>query len=171
VLVTSFQILPNASGIGFNSDQIDGLITEFFEFRFLQPVSSITAKLYDGHNLLGTHTVDLTQGGFPYNFFASPSSPLMWSAPTRISFASLQNRTIDGRVEVTIDSGTLDFETQFYRVGVGNTTGGGLTFYPWVRQTSQVVPEPSANHWFIFVGLVGVTFIGRSRVPLASCQC
>lgn len=84
-------------------------------------LQSLTAKLYNGNTLLGTYVSPYTDiigpfGGIYLGEWISSTSPnpgWAFGQATPIDFTSILNGSIDGRIVVTINSGSLQIDYPF----------------------------------------------------------
>jgi hypothetical protein len=97
----------------------------------------LTARLYNGATLLGTVTAPpypFTGNQYFESGFRSPSSPfnpssgLLADRMTTVDLTSLQNGTIQGRIEVTVSGGSISgFDTTHFVLYDAVGSGGGFT--------------------------------------------
>lgn len=120
----------------------------------IQPFTTRTSQLFNGNSLLGNYSSS-SFGNFTGNLalfaserWKSATSLFTLDNPTVIDFSSINNSSIDGRINFTIQTGQMNIDsTQIYiSLLKANKTSGG-TPIPGAEVTavnlqSQSVPEP-----------------------------
>jgi len=120
ILRYTFQTDPGAWG-ALAPDYLDLKLVSNGSFSPAEPLSVLTATLYDGNTLLGSYVSPFNT---PISTFigiqlgewissASPNPGFPFGFATVIDFTSILNGTIQGRIDVTISSGTLSFDFPF----------------------------------------------------------
>jgi hypothetical protein len=156
ILRYSFQTDPGAWGIQ-APDYLDLNLVSNGSFTPAEPLSVLTAMLYDGNTLLGTYVspynapisnfIGIQLGEWISSTSPNPGFPFGFA--TAIDFTSMLNGTIQGRIDVTISSGTLSFDFPFTAPDQNypqflRTTGAGSAFFSAgiVNVGVTLTPEP-----------------------------
>jgi hypothetical protein len=116
----TFETDPGAWGTQ-APDYLDLKLVSNGSFSPAEPLSVLTAMLYDGNTLLGTYVspydtpistfIGIQLGEWISSTSPNPGFPFGFATP--IDFTSMLNGTIQGRIDVTISSGTLSFDFPF----------------------------------------------------------
>jgi hypothetical protein len=123
------------------------------------PYSRITGTLYDGNRLLGEAWSTLGAGSTgPYSFHPLPTtwksagSPWdpFWFAPGLtpvVDFSTLWSGTIQGRIDVTIDSGSIVYDPSalYMRTTFATYSNGGSSIPPNPTITRITLIPPSGT--------------------------
>jgi len=114
----------------------------------LEPFTARVASVYDGDELLGTHTSDLFGNHVgllnldPSNVWTTPGNVYNFLDPAEIDFTSIQDGTIEGRVEYTVLTGAhdvpLDQISMSLGQGIGNATQIVVTPAPTITSITVV---------------------------------
>ena len=178
VLEYTFQTNPSAW---------DGTAPDFLELNLItngsfspaEPLSDLTVKLYDGNTLLGTYVSPFT--GPISNFMGltvgewvsatSPNSNFPFGQPTKVDFTSILDGTIQGRIDITISSGAMNFDFPFDGGTSENYPRLGyisapnvVTSRPGIVDTSvQITPEPGSIALLGSVVLLALGLRSRSK--------
>jgi PEP-CTERM motif len=129
-----------------------GLSTEAF--------GSVTVSLFDRDVLLGTYSSTVNGqltgnfGGIMSNFVSPTSTAASFPPPfppaTVIDFSSFVDRTIQGRIDVSIAAGSFDFGTARLNLGrsnPGGTVNSTIASNPIITSetlTPSATPEPGS---------------------------
>ena len=119
----------------------------------LQPYTQITGSLYNGNTLLGTSTSSVGAGYTgTYSFYPipttwkAPGSPWNFPAgdPATVDFTSILDGTINGRIDITINAGSIRFDLSKVALPVIQAAyaNGGQSVPPALTVTSvRIIPE------------------------------
>jgi hypothetical protein len=152
-------------------------LTAFDAFEFhpgLSPIDepvTYTVRLFDRGHLLGTYSGNI---GLAYDLgyppvaavFARPTSFFTRGNPTPIDFTTFNDGTIQGTVELTIDSGSFDVRRITDEFGLEQTysfkdIGAQATFG---ASSLEIVSTPEPGSLVLVLsGIVGVVVRRRTR--------
>jgi hypothetical protein len=124
-----------------------------------EPFGTFAASLYDGDTLLGTYQTavngETTAGALRvYAYFAAdgarwdvgPFGPI-----TTVDFSSIRDRSIAGRIRLSISSGLVNvafstLEVNLWKTQLNGSVAGNQRSHPTVRSVGigDPVPEPAA---------------------------
>ena len=117
----------------------------------IEPFTARVASVYDGDTLLGTHSSDLFGNHVgllnldPSNVWTTPGNIYVFLDPAEIDFTSIQDGTIKGRIEYTVQTGAHDVPLDQISMSLGQGLG----------QSSQFVVTPAPTITSITVVPVG----------------
>jgi hypothetical protein len=145
ILRVRFTTSPGSSPVPDTMDLHLGIV------QVLQAHTSRTGALFDGNTLLGSGT-STSFGGHvgalslqPARSWRSPTSLYTFENPAVADFTTIQNGTIDGRIDFTIQTGAMDINLANVRVSMGRATGPSsqLLSNPQPVLTSvEIIPIP-----------------------------
>ena len=133
--------------------------------------TSRTGALYDGNALLGSGT-STSFGGHvgalslqPARSWVSPTSPWSFDNPAVADFTVIQNGTIDGRIDFTIATGSMDINLANVRLTMGQGFSPNQALVvdppPTIASVEIIpVPEPAAMG---LAGFAAVALLRRQR--------
>lgn len=130
----------------------------------LSPCTSLSGTLYNGQTLLGTHVSDIFALYFRYNTgtlslcpavgWKSPASLFTYDNPAIIDFTSIQDGTINGRIDFRIQTGTMIINTNEIQIWTARADGGETSWssLPMPVITSiNVIPTPEPTTWLLLI--------------------
>lgn len=153
ILRVTFTVNPNWVG-----SSPDVLSLNFGIVNVLTPFTSRTAALYDGAALLGAHTNTLFGGHTgplslnPSNTFAEAGSPYTFLTPATVDFTTIQNGTIVGRIDFTIQTGAIDIPLNQVNISGMRANGpsSGTLVNPQPTTTSVTIVDPTTFTTYCF---------------------
>ncbi|MFN0105711.1 MAG: hypothetical protein ACKV2U_26945 [Bryobacteraceae bacterium] len=122
--------------------------------NIVQPHTRIIGSIFNGETLLGTSQCTISAGRTgTYSFyplpatFKSPGSP--WNfpqpgEPAEVDFSSILNKTIAGRMDFTIDAGSIQFNLSSVALALTQASGPnyGQSVYPSpIVSSVKIFPE------------------------------
>ena len=133
--------------------------------------TSRTGALFDGNTLLGSGSTSSFGGHVgalslsPARSWRSPTSVWDFDFPAVADFTPIQNATIDGRVDFTIQTGAMDINLNNVRLSMGQATAPNIFInsnpQPVIASVEIVpIPEPAAT---MACALVGLLVVRRRR--------
>jgi hypothetical protein len=131
----------------------DVLSLHFGLTEVLAALTGRVASVYDGETLLGTHDSSGDPFGNhvgllnldPSNVWTTPGNVYVFLDPAEVDFSSIQDGTIEGRIEYTVLTGEHDVPLQQINLRLGQGVG----------QASQIVVTPAPTITSIEVVPVG----------------
>lgn len=147
----------------------------------LEPFGSLSVSVFDGRHLLGTYSTSVngetSEGGLRLEgWFLSPTStyrvPVPFAPPALIDFASIAERTIEGRLELAIASGAVDIRPETVGFILGRSTPSGSAHgTPFTNPvvTSTVVTAPVPEPATLCLVLSGAVAVLPRRRQTGNC--
>jgi hypothetical protein len=134
----------------------DTLMIHMGIISVLQPFTVRSADVFDGTTLLGSYNSSSfgTYSGplsmNPYGSLAAPGSPWMFDSSGTMPFTSIQNGTIQGVIEIYIQTGSVDIPLNQVNLSLQQATGpnSGFICNPAPTITFIGVVSPSTGTSF-----------------------
>ena len=189
-LLVCGAFVPPAKGVIFSANDIlevqftvstnlsrtpDVLSLDLGTNNVIQKMDSFSSTLFDGANNLGTHlfTWPISGTGLrsmnPVGSWVSSTSLFNFESPPIVTFTSIQNGTIAGRIDMQIIGGEMDLNLANVRLSLLQSTGsnGGISVSPNPNITSmQVTSVPEPATVFLLALGTGIIAIGRGSSGL-----
>lgn len=142
----------------------------------IAPYGLMSGSLYDGDTLLGLSTS--TSGACATGTYSLHPAPTTWKSaaspwdhpagdPSTVDFTSLLDGTIQGRIDIEIDSGSFDFNPSSVSMGLLHATSanGGSSIPPVPRVRSVTIAPRSVPPGTPRVCPIATATVTRTGTP------